>query len=422
MDTFRITGPAQLSGTVQCRGAKNAAFPLLAATLLTGEPCTLRNMPRIEDVFRMCELLESLGASVEWVDERTVRVQAKEVVPSQAQKEIVERFRGSILLYGSLLARTGRVRLPQPGGCVIGARPIDTHLDALRQLGAHISGNRRDIIVERRETNDTDDTEVVMREISPTATCNALLSAATRPGRTTIRIADADYQVQELLSVLSQMGVTVHDIGHHTITIEGVGEMSGFDHTVIPDPLEAGTFVCAAAATNSALTVERAAVEYMPMFLKKMSDAGVPLEIDKANRRIEVGTWDALSFDILQGLPFPGLHSDLLSAMAVVAIHAEGSTLVQDPIYEGRFKYLEELRRMGADIFIADPHRVIVYGPTALYGKKLGSLDLRGGAALIIAALSAEGVSTVSNVYQIDRGYENIEERLRALGADIERV
>lgn len=421
-EQFEIKGGRPLKGEIEVRGAKNAAFPILAATLLTDKECVIDNLPLIEDVFRMIEVLESLGVEVKWLKKRKVRLRARKIGLSRVNRDIIGAFRGSILFYGSLLARTPKITLPQPGGCLIGARPIDTHLDVLSQFGVKTVRRGRTITLQGKRERRRRPREVMLKEFSVTGTGNALLLAASSPSQTTIKMADEDYQVQDLLRVLAKMGVRIQELGHHQITVEGRKQLHGFRHRLIFDPLEAGTFIVLAAATKSRLTIKNVEIDFLGLFLKRLREAGLSLEISPKKKTVKVSPFKALRLEKLQSLPYPGIHSDLLSALAVLATQASGSTLIQDPLYEGRFKYLEELNRMGAKIFFADPHRVIVQGPTPLFGKKLGSLDIRGGAALIIAALVAKGKSTIDNVYQIDRGYERIEERLQKIGAEIKRV
>lgn len=421
-ERFEIQGGKSLKGEIEPRGAKNAAFPILLAPLLCQEPCIIRNLPLIEDVFRMIELLEILGVKINWLGRRTIKIDAKKIDSSKISKEIVSAFRGSILLAGAILAREGKISLPEPGGCLIGARPIDTHLDAFSQLGVKISRTGEVLKFEMAQELKKRKTEILLDEFSVTATCNILLFASLLAKEIKIEIADLDYQVQELLKVLAKMGVKIKKIGHHQIIIEGKKKLKGFSHTLMPDPIEAGTFIVLAAATKSKVLVKNVPLEFLKLLLKKLKEAGLPLKIDLLRKNLIVFPWKSLKLGKLQALPYPGLHTDLLSALAILATQAEGSTLLHDPLYEGRFKYLEEVNRMGAKIFFADPHRVIVQGPTPLYGRRLGSIDLRGGAALIIAALIAEGKSTIENIYQIDRGYEKIEERLQNLGADIKRI
>ncbi len=420
-ESFEIFGGKPLKGQIEVRGSKNAAFPVMAAALLTKEECFIDNLPKIEDIFRMVEAVQSLGAKVQWVGDRKISIRAEKLNFSKANRQVIERFRGSILLYGSLLARLGKVNLPRPGGCVLGARPIDVHLDVFSQLGAKVLAKNNNVLIEKAKVGQVP-TSLILGEFSVTGTLNALLAAALLPQTTLIKIADEDYQVQELLKVLKKMGVKIVKVGHHEISIKGAKTLKGFSHKIIFDPLEAGTFIIMAAATRSQLTVKNVETEFLELLFKKLKDAGLPLKINAKTKEVKVFPFRHLRLRRLQALPFPGLQTDLLSALAVLATQGEGPTLIHDPLYEGRFKYLEELVRMGADIFFADPHRVIVTGPTALEGKRLGSLDIRSGAALIIAALAAKGKSVVDNIYQIDRGYERIEERLRQIGADIKRI
>jgi len=416
MSKFVINGGKNLKGTIPVRGAKNATFPLLAASLLTDEDCVIKNIPLIEDVLKMMEILESIGVDVKQPDERTLVLNSSGLDITNVKKDLVKKLRGSVLFYGPLLARLGSLELPPPGGCLIGARPIDTHLDAFEQLGVDVEqkGQTYNLTKNRKGS-----TTCVLDEMSVTGTENAILLSALSPYKTTIKIADLDYPVQQLLTFLQKMGVEV-ETGHHEITIKGKENLSGAEHTVMSDPIEAGTFVLTALATNSEVTIDGVERDFLELFLKKLEHAGANFELD--GKKLKMKHWDKLKIDEVQSLPYPGLHTDLQSAWAVAATQAEGATLIHDPLYEGRFRYLEELTRMGADILFADPHRVVVGGPSDLYGKDLGSFDLRGGAALIIAALMAEGKSSIEDTYQIDRGYEKIEQRLQKIGADIKRV
>lgn len=416
MSKFVINGGKKLEGKIDVRGAKNATFPLLAASLLTDEDCVIKNIPLIEDVKKMIEILKSIGVDVKQPEERTLVLNASGLNLDKVKKDLVKKLRGSVLFYGPLLARLGELELPPPGGCKIGARPIDTHLDAFEQLGVNVEEKGRAYnLTKERKGNAT----CVLDEMSVTGTENAVLLSALSPYETTIKIADLDYPVQQLLTFLQKMGVEV-ETGHHTITIKGKEDLSGAEHTIMSDPIEAGTFILTGLATNSEITVEGVERDFMELFLKKLEHTGANFELD--GKDLKLKHWDKLEIDEVQSLPFPGLHTDLQSAWAVAATQAEGSTLIHDPLYAGRFRYLEELTRMGADILFADPHRVVVGGPSDLYGKDLGSFDLRGGAALIIAALMAEGKSSIEDTYEIDRGYEKIEQRLQKLGADIKRV
>ncbi len=416
-ERFIIQGTKPLRGTIEVRGAKNAAFPILAASLLTKKECLIDNLPLIEDVFRVIELLKSMGAEVSWVGERKIKIKNSQIKPETIRGDLIGLLRGSVLLFGPLLARFGKVQLPQPGGCIIGARPIDVHLDGFKQLGVEIVKEGNKYILEGQGKGG----QTILNEFSVTATENLMLFASLNPKKTVIKSADQDYQVQELAKFLKKMGVKIKGIGTHQLTIEGSRNLKGAEHRLINDPVEAGTFILTAAAARGNVLIKNVELDFLELPLKKLKDFGVPYEIVGKNA-VCVMPWRGLKIDKIQSLPYPGIPSDLQSAFGVLATQAEGSTLIHDPLYEGRLKYLEELNKMGAEIYFADPHRAIVNGPTQLYGRELGSFDLRGGAALIIAGLIAKGQTIINNIYQIDRGYEKIEERLQKLGADIKRV
>tara|TARA_Y100000310_G_scaffold329141_1_gene398439 strand:- start:43 stop:1320 length:1278 start_codon:yes stop_codon:yes gene_type:complete len=423
MEKFVIRGGKHLEGEIDVKGAKNAAFPILAATILTKEDCIIRNLPLIEDVFRMLEILKSMKAEVTWIGERTVKINTKNLDPSTVDKKVVLRFRGSVLLYGPLLARFGKVRLPEPGGCIIGARPLDTHLDAFSQFGITIQPYRQGF--ELSLPGKLKNTEIVLNEFSVTATENILLFSALRPEGITIKIADLDYQVQELMRLLGRMGVKVSLPGLHEISLKGKKSLKGFSYTLLPDPIEAGTFIIMGIGGKGNILVKNVPTPFLQFLFKKLRDFGANLEIIQKTPRVgnvRIRPAKKLCIDKVQSLIYPGISTDLQSVLGVLATQSRGSTLLHDPLYEGRLKYLEELNKMGAEIYFTDPHRAIINGPTTLRGADLGAFDLRGGAALILAALMAEGKSTISNIYQVDRGYERIEQRLQKLGADIKRV
>jgi len=417
-DAFIINGSRPLKGEIEVRGAKNAAFPILAASLLTKEECEISNLPLIEDVFRMIEILKSMGSKVSWVGERSISIKNSQIDSLKAKQDLICLLRGSVLFFGPLLARFNKVKLPQPGGCVIGARPIDTHLDGFSQLGVTVVKDKDKYLLKVPLKKGK---EVVLNEFSVTATENLMLFASLLPQKTIIKTADQDYQVKELASFLKKMGVKIRGAGTHEIIIEGAKKLKGVKHHLIYDPIEAGTFILTAAATKGNVLVKNVETAFLELPLKKLRDFGVPYEIVGKNS-VRVLPWKNIKIDKIQSLPYPGIPSDLQSAFGVLATQAQGSTLIHDPLYEGRLKYLEEINKMGAEIYFADPHRAIINGPTQLYGQELGSFDLRGGAALIIAGLIAKGKTTINNIYQIDRGYERIEERLQKLGANIKRV
>jgi UDP-N-acetylglucosamine 1-carboxyvinyltransferase len=413
---FLIHGGHPLKGEIEARGAKNAAFPILAATLLTRKECVIDNLPLIEDVFRIIELLKSVGAEINWEGERKIRIKNTHIDPSQIRRDLISLLRGSILLFGPFLARFGKIEFPKPGGCIIGARPIDAHLDGFKQLGVEINKEGHKYFLSGKGKGG----QVILKEFSVTATENLMLFASLNPKKTIIKIADQDYQVQELAKFLRKMGVNISGVGTHQIIIQGKKVLNGAKHKLMNDPIEAGTFIITAAATRGDVIVKNVEVDFLSLPLKKLADFGVPYKI--SGKDVRVMPWKSLKMDKVQSLPYPGIPSDLQSAFGVLATQAKGSTLIQDPLYEGRLKYLEELNKMGAEIYFADPHRAIINGPSQLYGQDLGSFDLRGGAALIIAGLIAKGKTIINNIYQIDRGYEKVEERLQKIGADIKRI
>ena len=418
-EKFVIQGAKPLQGTIEARGAKNATFPILAASLLTKEDCVIDNLPLIEDVFRMIEIIERLGAEITWLDKRKIRISARDIDPSKLDKKLITKLRGSVLLTGALLARFETIKMPQPGGCLIGARPLSTHLDAFSQLGIQISAEDGNFNFQRPKNLATK--KVILNEFSVTTTENVLLYLASTPEQVIIKIADGDYPVQELAKVLTKMGAEIQGAGTHTLIIKGEQPLRGFEHRIIYDPIEAGTFILMAASLKSELIVKNIELKFLELPLKRLGDFGLPLDIlDESTIRVK--PWAQLKMEKIQAMPYPGIPTDLLPLFGVLATQVPGLTLLHDPLYEGRLKYLEELNKMGAQIIFADPHRAIVNGPTPLYGIEVNSPDLRGGASLIVGALIAKGQTVIDNIYQIDRGYERIEKRLQKLGADIKRV
>ncbi len=432
VEKFVIKGGKPLKGGVEIRGAKNAAFPILAASLLTKENCVIDNLPLIEDVFQMLKILEELGVKISWEGARKIKLNSSAVSLEKVPISTIKKFRGSILILGPLLARFGELKIPPPGGCLIGARPIDTHLDAFNQLAVdvslknnfyHFKKNGKNNIIKPSSalTGYGEGREVVLREFSVTATENILLFSALCPGKTILKIADLDYQIQELVKVLIKMGADIKYASPHCFEITGKEKLSGFECNLISDPIEAGTFIVAALATKGEVLVENAELKFLDLFLKRLKDFGAKFQI-LDEKTIKIFPSENLKIDKVQSLIYPGINSDLQPELGVLATQTEGPTLIHDPLYEGRLKYLEELNKMGADIVFCDPHRAIINGPSKLTGAEIPSPDLRAGAALIIAGLIAKGKTTINNIYQIDRGYEKIEERLQKLGADIKRV
>jgi len=419
-EKFVIKGGRPLKGEVEIRGAKNAAFPILTACLLTKEDCVINNLPLIEDVFQMLKVLEELGVKISWLGKRSVKLNSAAIDLAKIPFSTIQKFRGSILIVGPLLARFGGLKIPPPGGCLIGARPIDTHLDAFSQLGVDVS-LKNNFYSFKKSGKINSIGEVTLKEFSVTATENILLFSALYPGKIILKIADLDYQIQELVKVLNKMGADIKYASPHCFEIIGKEKLSGFECDLIFDPIEAGTFIVAALATKGEVLIKNAELKFLDLFLKRLKDFGAKFQI-LGEKTIKIFPSEGLKIDKVQSLIYPGINSDLQPELGVLATQTKGPTLIHDPLYEGRLKYLEELNKMGADIIFCDPHRAIINGPNELEGAEIPSPDLRAGAALVIAGLVAKGQTTINNIYQIDRGYERIEERLQKLGADIKRV
>lgn len=418
MEVFEIEGGKKLHGEIAVSGSKNAATPILAATLLTDKTCVISNIPRIEDVFRMLEILESMGATVKWRSARTVEVTARHINPKMMDVRAVKKIRSSILLLGPLAARFDTFSLYHPGGCVIGARPVGTHFDALEKLGVRIIEKEKAYAVNAQERHSG---TVVLREMSVTATENAMMLAVGCPGKTVIKIAAAEPHVEDLGKFLIAMGAKIDGLGTHTLTITGSKKLCGARHTIIPDANEAATFLILGAATGSALTVKNAREEHLDLVLEKLREFGVGFSVKK-NAITVIPTKKLSAVSKIDTRPYPGVPTDVQAPFGVLSTQALGETLLHDSLFEGRFNYVSELEKMGARAVVLNPHQVVVYGKTPLHGTVIKSYDLRAGAALIIAALLARGTTIIEDIYQVDRGYERIEERLQKIGAKIKRI
>lgn len=420
MERFEIKGGKRLSGMIDVRGSKNAALPMLAATLLSHEESVVGNIPRIEDVFRLLEILESMGAKVEWRNERTVAVTPRHLDPSGMDASIVKKIRSSVLLLGPLAARHDRFSLHHPGGCAIGARPVGAHFDALRRLGVDVavSEDGREYMADASGRKSAD---FALSELSVTATENAMMLAAGTPGKTTIRVAACEPHVEDLGRFLEGMGAKISGLGTHTIEIEGSTELSGAEYTIIPDANEAATFLILGAATGSPITVVGAREHHLDLVLEKLRAFGADFSVE-GDQITVIPTERLVAVPRVDTRTYPGIPTDIQAPLGVLATQAAGETLLFDTLFEGRFNYIAELEKMRANAVILNPHQALFRGPSRLRGTTIKSYDLRGGAALVIAALLAEGTTTIDEAYQVDRGYERIEERLSALGADIRRV
>ena len=426
MSKFVIEGGHPLSGEVTPSGNKNSALPLLAACLLTDEPVVIHNVPEIKDVLIMRDLLESLGVEVSTIGNHTWRVHAQQVRPADLDPDLCSRIRASILLAGPMTARAGELELPPPGGDIIGRRRVDTHILALQALGAEAEYDRAGRVF-RFQANGLIGKEILLDEASVTATENAIMAAVNTHGATTLRNAASEPHVQELCLFLNSMGAHIHNIGSNTLDIEGVPRLHGTEYSIGPDYLEVVSFIGAAVVTHGSIRIRQAGPRYLDMICMVFNRLGVSWEVE--GEALVVPEDQKLSIDPDLGeaiprisvMPWPAFPTDLMSIAIVVATQSSGSVLFHDWMYPSRMFFIDKLVNMGAQIVLCDPHRCIVQGPTTLNGEKLESPDIRAGMALVLAALAAEGTSVIRNVGQIDRGYERIDEKLRALGAWIAR-
>ncbi len=416
MSRLRIQGGRKLRGSLKVSGMKNAATPILAACLLTDEPCLLSNVPRIRDVEKMLEILKSLGVRAEWIGEHELRIAAKGADLMSLDKKLMRSMRSSVLLLGPLLARFRHVELPEPGGCIIGNRPLDTHMVAVQKLGAKIEQGLDSTIFTAPKLTGA---KVVLPEFSVTATENLMMAAAVAEGKTVIKLAAAEPHVQDLGDFLNAMGARITGHGTHTVEIVGVEKLHGAEHRIIPDQIEAMTFMAAGALLKGDLRIEGIRPDHLEAVSQKLETMGATVETGAD--WVTVTAKSALKPFKWQSMPYPGLPTDAMAPFGVLATQSAGTSLIQEPLYEGRFGFVNELVKMGANAVICDPHRVLISGPTPLYGREIKSLDLRAGATLLLAGLLAEGETILHEAEIIDRGYERIEERFRQVGADIVR-
>ncbi len=425
MDQFVIEGGHPLHGTVTPSGNKNAALPLLAACLLTAEPVTVHNVPRIRDVETMRQLLCDLGTTVEDLGPNTWRLHTPAVLKARLDPELCRRIRASMLLAGPLLARHGEVELPPPGGDVIGRRRVDTHLLALEALGAEITYDEAQFVMRTRGLHGA---QLLLDEASVTGTENAIMAAVLAPGDTVLRNAASEPHVQELCQFLNRLGARIENIGSNTLTIHGVPALGGGEHTIGADYLEVMSLVGAAAVTGGAIRIRNAGLQHLDMIGLVFRRLGVRWLADgddllvPAEQSLTVVPDHGGAIPEIKTNVWPAFPTDLTSIAIAVATQAAGSVLFHDWMHSGRMYFTDKLVQMGARIILADPHRCLVQGPNYLQGERLESPDIRAGMALLLAALCARGPSVIRNIGQIERGYERIDEKLRGLGAKIERV
>lgn len=418
MDSLLIKGGTPLKGEVEISGAKNSVLPIMAATLLTSEPCIIRRIPDLSDVVFMTQILESLGATVERLGEGELRVQAKKI-KSVGDYELVRKMRGSICIMGPLLGRLRRAKVSLPGGCVIGARPIDLHLKGMKGLGASIS--IKEGYVNARAPKLAGNEIFLGGRSGPTVlgTANVMMAAALAEGVTIIHSAACEPEVVDLADFLSSMGAKIHGAGSPTITITGVKELHGAEHDVIPDRIETATFIIAAAATNGDVTIKGARLDHLQAVVDKLEETGVILE--RNGPEIRVRRKRKLKPIDVTTQPYAGFPTDVQAQMSVLMTQTPGISIITERIFESRFMHVSELARLGADISIEGPS-AIIKGGAPLSGAPVMASDLRASAALVIAGLVAEGTTQVNRIYHLDRGYEKIDDKLRGLGAKIERV
>jgi UDP-N-acetylglucosamine 1-carboxyvinyltransferase len=424
MEEFVIEGGIPLQGTVTPSGNKNAALPLLAACLLTEEPVVLRNIPQIRDVLAMRKLLESLGSSIEELDANSWRITTRNLTTAHLDPELCRRIRASILIAGPVVARTGSLQLPPPGGDVIGRRRLDTHILALRGLGATIKYDRV-FDISAKELRGAD---ILLDEASVTATENAVMAAVLAKGETKLRNAASEPHVQELCQFLNILGAQIQGIGSNTLHINGVQKLQGGDFTIGPDLLEVVSYIGAAVVTRGNIRIHNAGVQYLEMINQVFHRLGVHWQVEGNDLIVPSDQPLNVMPDLDGAVPeiktnvWPAFPTDLTSIAITVATQTSGSVLFHDWMFSGRMYFTDKLVGMGARIILCDPYRCLVQGPTQLYGEKLESPDIRAGMALLLASLAAKGQSKIRNIVQIERGYERVDEKLKSLGANIQRA
>jgi UDP-N-acetylglucosamine 1-carboxyvinyltransferase len=422
VDAFVIEGREPLSGTIRAAGNKNGALPILAACLLTQEPVTLTNVPRIRDVDTMLGLLSHLGADAEWTGPNAVRVRAQNIT-HEIDEELASRIRASFLLAGPLLGRLGRAKVPPPGGDIIGRRRLDPHIHAFAELGAAFEYRDRYEL-----SGALAGAHIHLDEASVMATENAVMAATLAPGKTMISNAASEPHVQDLCRFLGSLGAKIDGIGSNVLHVTGVEGLTGGSYSIGPEHIEVGSFIGMAAVTGGDITIEGIAPDDLWPVLPVLRRLGIEVELGDDWVRVPPDQQLAVVDDLggaipkIEDGPWPAFPADLTSIAVVVATQSTGTILVFEKMFESRLFFVDKLVSMGARIILCDPHRVVVTGPSRLYGQRMSSPDIRAGMAMVIAALCAEGTSVIGDAYQIDKGYERIDERLRALGASIERI
>ena len=424
MFEYKIEGGIPIRGTVKASGNKNSALPCIASSLLTDETVILRNIPDIEDTSVMISILQSLGASVEKIEHHTWKIEAKKIEKTDIPSELSKKIRASILFAGPLVARAGKAVMPPPGGDVIGRRRLDTHFLALQELGARITVDGPFTFTANKLVG----ADLFLDETSVTATENAVMAAVLAEGRTKITNAASEPHVQDLCNMLVAMGAKISGIGSNILVIDGVKKLHGVDFSIGPDFMEIGSYIGLAAATKGSITITGVRAEDMRPLRVAFGKLGITWTIEGDTLTVAVGQEMKVNTDLggmipkIDDSPWPGFPPDLTSIMTVVATQVEGTVLIFEKMFESRMFFVDKLISMGARITLCDPHRAVVSGPSTLHGDNLVSPDVRAGMAMVIAAMAAPGESTISNIYQIERGYEHLVEKLQSLGAHIKRV
>jgi UDP-N-acetylglucosamine 1-carboxyvinyltransferase len=422
MDKFRITGGRPLSGRVSISGAKNSALPCMAAAILSPETVTLHNVPYVRDCLTQRRLLEDLGSTVLVPDLRTHKITAANIELFEAPYELVKTMRASVLALGPLVARFGKAKVSLPGGCAIGTRPIDLHLEALKLLGAQVHLESGYVVARAPEGGRLVGTQITFPKVTVTGTENLLMAATLARGTTVLHNAACEPEIDDLAELLNRMGARVRGAGTETITVEGVEQLDGAEHTIIPDRIETGTFIVAAAITDGELEIKDCQPQHLGAVIERLREAGV--EIEEVNpttlhvRRSPAG----LKARDLTTDPYPGFPTDMQAQYMALMTQAEGQARVTETIFENRFMHASEMQRMGATIRVESHNTAVVEGPAQLMGARVQASDLRASASLVLAGLAARGETLIDRVYHIDRGYEKIEAKLRAVGANIERL
>jgi len=417
-EKFRIRGGTHLRGRVQVSGSKNAALPIIAATLISPGIYTLSNVPEIRDVGIMFEIMKKMGAEVKKNKKNVFEINTKVISSFEPDYKLVRNMRASVLFIGPLLARFGKVKIAQPGGCFIGSRPLTTHFDALKKIGVSVKERENYYYLSTKGL--TSGKKIIFSEMSVTATEN-LLMAVSRTKFTKLRLAASEPHIEDLCRFLVKMGIKIEGINTHNLKIYGVKRFNkNIEHKIIPDQIEAGTLAIASAVSRGRVEINNFISDHNDLLLAKFEEIGVNFEA-KNSTLIVKPTTIFRATNVRTDI-YPGFPTDLQAPMAVLLTQAEGTSEIHETMYEGRLNYIKELRKMGAEVIIRDPHHALITGPTPLFGTKISSFDLRAGATLIIASLIAEGSSEIDNIHLIDRGYENIEGKLNSLGARIERI